>query len=75
MDVIINHLSPNDTIEIVRDIREQGLVQGKDFDFSYHQSTWDSSTYEAVSPAHTKFKFYEEKWATWFSLKYGHRTR
>lgn len=75
MDVRINHLSPNDTIEIVRDIREQGLVQGKDFDFSYHQSTWDEKSFEAVDAEHTMFKFYEEKWATWFSLKYGHRTR
>ena len=73
MDVIIKHLSPNATIDIIRDIREQGLVQGKDFDFSYHQSTWDNTTYEAVTPEHTVFKFHNDKWATWFSLKYGHR--
>ncbi len=75
MDVIIKHLSPNATIDIIRDIREQGLVQGKDFEFSYHQSTWDSNSQEAVEAEHTIFKFYEEKWATWFSLKYGHRAR
>lgn len=63
-EVIVNNLSPNDTIEIVRSIREQGLVQGKDFDFSYIQN-----------PEQAIFKFYEEKWATFFSLKYGHRTR
>jgi hypothetical protein len=62
MDVIINHLSPNDTLDIIRDIREQGLVQGKDFDFAYYQK-----------PEHTKFIFHEDKWATWFNLKYGHR--
>jgi hypothetical protein len=73
MDVKINNLSPNDSIEIIRDIREQGLVQGKDFDFAYHQTTWDKVNYQMIEPEHTVFKFHNDKWATWFSLKYGHR--
>ncbi len=71
MDVIIKNLSPNDTIDIIRDIRSQGLVQGTDFSFSYYQTKWDDVIGEI--PEHTKFTFYQDKWATWFSLKYGHR--
>ena len=69
MEVIIKNLSPNDAIDIVRDVREQGLVQGKDFDFVFYQTRWDSMVGEI--PKYTKFIFHQDKWAVWFSLKYG----
>ena len=31
----------NEIINIVRELRSMGLVQGTDFDFAYNQSRWD----------------------------------
>jgi hypothetical protein len=70
MHVILNNLSSNEVTDIVRELRNQGLVQGQDFDFSFYQTKWDNMVGEI--PKHTKFTFYEDKWATFFSLKYGH---
>ena len=56
-------------MDIVRALREQGYIQGKDFDFAYHQSKWDEMIGEI--PTHTVFKFYEDKYATLFALKYS----
>lgn len=46
-----------DVLEIVRELRRQGLVQGNDFDFKYDHTV-------------SMFYFYQEKYATWFALKY-----
>jgi hypothetical protein len=69
--VTVNDLTPVDTMEIVRELRQAGLVQGKDFDFYYHQAKWDNTSYEAVTNRHTDFTFYTEKYATLFALKYS----
>ena len=63
-------LGADEVMQIVRSLREQGLVQGKDFDFSYHQSKYDMFGYEPPQPKHAIFKFYNEKHATFFALKY-----
>ena len=60
---------PPRILEIVRELREFGLVQGTDFDFALHQSKWDNMIGEI--PKNTIFTFYTEKWATWFALKYA----
>jgi hypothetical protein len=60
---------PNEVMEIVRAMRDSGMVQGKDFDFAYYQSTWDGMIGEI--PKNVEFKFYKEKLATWFALRYG----
>lgn len=57
------------TMEIVRELRTMGLVQGTDFDFAFHQSRWDEMIGEI--PRATIFTFYTEKWASWFALKYA----
>lgn len=62
---------PNQVMDIVRELRAQGLVQGKDFDFAYHQARYDENSYDAVENKHAIFKFYTEKYATLFTLKYG----
>ena len=63
--------SPNRVIDIVQALRAQGYVQGKDFDFSYRPAVYNNDGYEQVSPKHTEFKFYTEKLATLFALKYA----
>jgi hypothetical protein len=60
--------NPNEVIEIVQAMRDSGMVQGKDFDFAYYQSKWDEMIGEI--PKNVEFRFYEEKTATWFALRW-----
>ena len=69
LEVAIFHKNADDTMRIVRELREQGLVQGKDFDFAFNQSRWDDMIGEI--PKQTIFTFYTEKYASLFALKYG----
>lgn len=61
---------PNEVMDIVRELREQGLVQGQDFDFAYHPARYDNFAYDNVDK-HAVFTFYTERYATLFTLKYG----
>jgi hypothetical protein len=70
VSIRILHKNPNEIMEIVRELREQGLMQGKDFDFAYNQTKWDDMIGEI--PTHTIFTFYTEKYASFVALKYGH---
>ena len=72
-EIKLYDLDPNETMEIVRDLRSKGLAQGIHFDFAYHQGVWDYFTNDETVRKHTKFTFYEgsEKWATWLALKYN----
>jgi hypothetical protein len=66
--VTLTDKSPNEVIDIVRALREEGLVQGTNFDFAYHQSKWDEMIGEI--PTQATFTFYNDKYATFFILKY-----
>ena len=57
-------------MEIVRELRQQGMVQGKDFDFSYNKSK-EYIMAKAPMPKHATFAFYTDKYATFFALKYA----
>jgi hypothetical protein len=70
VNIRISNKTPNEIMDIVREIREYGLVQGKDFDFAYNQTKWDDMIGEI--PTHTVFTFYTEKYASFVALKYGH---
>ena len=72
VSIRILHKTPNEIMEIVRELREQGLVQGRDFDFAFHPATYNNDGYEAVGARHTIFTFYTEKYASFVALKYGH---
>lgn len=63
--------SPQEVMDLVRELRDQGLVQGHDFDFAYHQARYDNNSYDAVENKHAIFTFYTEKYATLFTIKYG----
>jgi len=60
------YIDASRTIEIVRDLRQQGLMQGKDFDFKFV-----SSAENTIEKGHAIFTFYNEKYATFFALKYS----
>lgn len=72
INVKLPKINPSRAMDIVRELRESGLVQGKDFDFAYHQSRWDEMIGEI--PSDTIFHFYTEKYATFFALKYSGET-
>ena len=60
---------PGAVIDLVKELRASGLVQGKDFDFAFYRTRWDPMVGDVKG--FTNFIFYEEKLATLFALRYG----
>jgi hypothetical protein len=58
-----------EVLQVVKDLRQQGLVQGQDFDFAWQQSRWDEMIGEI--PSSVEFRFYDSRLASWFSLKWA----
>lgn len=69
-EVVIEGLMPNESLEIVQSLKNDGFIQGKDFDWSYHKPLYNERTYELVYDRRTIFRFYQDENATWFSLRY-----
>ena len=61
---------PNDILEIVKELRSLGYIQGKDFDFQYRPPKYTDLTHDPVYNRTTTFMFYKEEMASWFSLRY-----
>ena len=53
-------------LELVNRLRAMGLVQGRDFDFMFLQSSYDPDHGHIESSA--VFEFYTEKYASMFSM-------
>jgi hypothetical protein len=70
IEVKILDISVNEILDIVKDARLKGYIQGVDFDFTYHPPKYDNFSSEAVYNRCVVFKFYKEELATWFSLIY-----
>jgi hypothetical protein len=70
IEIYIMYKSPSDVLDIVRELRQLGLVQGRDFDFAYKPPQWDNFSGDEVYNKHTVFSFYTEELASWFALKY-----
>lgn len=70
IEVTVFDRDPGEIMEIVRLLRQQGMMQGRDFDFVYHPAKSDPITGHWLS-RYTVFCFYTEKYATLFALKYG----
>ena len=60
---------PNEILDIVKELRASGMVQGKDFDFAFYQNRWDPMIGDVRG--FTNFTFYKEKLATLFALRYA----
>lgn len=69
--VSVENVNANDTMNIVNDLRNQGYVQGVDFDFAYRPEIHDNFSMEPLQTRHAEFTFYVEKYATLFALKYS----
>lgn len=67
---MVKDKDPSDILDIVKELRSQGLVQGQDFDFAYTPPRWNNFSGDAVSNRSTVFSFYTEELASWFALKY-----
>lgn len=66
------NVSAGKVIDIVSEVRAQGLVQGEDFDFAYHQSQHDPINGHLIRKPHAVFTFYNSgEYALIFKLKYG----
>ena len=68
MSITIEDKDPNDILDIVKQLRASGLVQGVHFYFAFYQSRWDPMIGDVKG--FTNFTFYEEKYSTLFALKY-----
>jgi len=66
--ITIENRDVSNVLDIVKELKTSGLVQGVHFDFAYNQSRWDDMIGEI--PTYTDFTFYEEKYSTLFALKY-----
>ena len=67
--VVIENRGVSDVLDIVKELKISGLVQGVHFDFAYNQSRWDPMIGNVKG--FTNFTFYEEKYSTLFALKYS----
>lgn len=72
-EIKLPNINAQDTMDIVRQIRAQGLAQHKDFDFAFHQVKYDPISGHAIENKHAIFKFYDDKYATLFALRYAAR--
>jgi len=68
--IFVPNLNANDTMELVRELRAKGLVQGTDFNFAYQQTLWNDN-YTQSRPHGAEFSFRDPKWVTFFRIKYG----
>ena len=66
--VVIENRGVSDVLDIVKELKTSGSVQGVHFDFAYNQSRWDPMIGDVKG--FTNFTFYEEKYSTLFALKY-----
>ena len=66
--IVIENKNVNEILDIVKELRDKGLVQGVHFDFAYNQSRWDPMIGDVKG--FTNFTFYEEKYSTLFAIKY-----
>jgi len=58
-------------LDIVEELREQGWIQGQDFDFTYYPAPYRTYNDPPIPAPNAVFTFYTEKYATYFVLKYG----
>ena len=68
--VTIDHTRPVEIMIIVNEMRTAGMIQGKDFDFAYHNEAYNNDGDKVVTTRHTVFTFYDAKWATFFMLRW-----
>lgn len=69
--VEILHVTAVGALELRDQLLEAGLVQDRDFEWSYHQAEYDNFSAHAVVPRHVAFRFQDAKLATYYQLKWA----
>ena len=70
IEIKLPNMKPDAMMDIVRELRTKGYVQGTDFDFAYHKPEYDLELYSVLYDRYTLFTFYKEELASWFELLY-----
>lgn len=70
IEVIVEDKMPNDVMDLVKELRSLGYVQGVDFDFEYHPPKYNDWAMDAEYNRKTVFRFYKDELSTWFELRY-----
>lgn len=70
IQVIAEGWGPGEVMDVVKELRAKGYVQGTDFDFEYYKPKHDYISGHLEYNRHTVFSFHNESLATWFSLSY-----
>jgi len=68
--VVIKHISPTEAIELKNQLLAAGLVLDRDFEWEYHQATYNNDGFSAVTPKLASFKFVDAAMATFYKLKW-----
>jgi hypothetical protein len=68
--LFLENVHANRTLEFVYELRALGLVTGVDFEFKFINRTQIWILDDEEEPWGAEFTFKEDKWATWFTLKY-----
>lgn len=71
IEVKVYRKNASEVMEIVRELRASGLVQGTDFDFEYKPAHYDNDGWQAITEKLTVFRFYKDKYATLFAIRYS----
>lgn len=68
--VFVPYINAVEAIEMVKELRTKGLVQGLDFEFAFHHARYQLGDEGHVIPKGVEFKFRDAKWVTFFRMKY-----
>jgi hypothetical protein len=74
--LFVPNINANRTLEIVHELRSMGLQNHIDFNFCFVQKkeSWlvldEDGNFPDEEPWGAEFTFTDDKWATWFTLKY-----
>ena len=71
IEVRVLNKSAAEIMLIIKEMANDGIVQGRDFDFAYHPARYESDGWTHASPKQTVFAFHTEHMATFFTLKYA----
>lgn len=69
--IFLKGLTASESIDVVKELRALGLVQGKDFEFRYQPKEEDGFTYNETAERGCEFYFNEGKWRSYMALKYS----
>jgi len=66
--VKVLHVNAVRALELKDQLLNAGLIMDRDFEWEYQQAEYDDSGFEAVTPRHVVFRFWDAKLATYYQL-------